>query len=74
MAFIHAGSCECASSERVCSRLAPRMQTSIERGIQTDYLPISSTTSGTLIEIDVTNNGDDNLTNSFFHVSENNEG
>jgi hypothetical protein len=69
MAFIHEGSCECASTE-LDLFLVPPTQTSVENGKYVEYRPVSTLTNGSPIEFDISSSGDDyiDFANSYLHV------
>ena len=69
MAFIHEGSCECASSELDLFSVPPT-QTSVESGAYVEYRPVSTLTDGSPIEFDIASSGDDyvDFANSYLHV------
>ena len=69
MAFIHEGSCECASSELDLFSV-PATQTSVENGAYVEYRPVSTVTDGAPIEFDIASSGDDyiDFSNSLLHV------
>jgi hypothetical protein len=69
MAFIHEGSCECASTELDLFSVPPT-QTSVESGKYVEYRPVSTLTNGSPIEFDIASSGDDyiDFANSYLHV------
>jgi hypothetical protein len=69
MAFIHEGSCECASTELDLFSVPPT-QTSVESGKYVEYRPVSTLQNGSPIEFDIASSGDDyiDFANSYLHV------
>jgi hypothetical protein len=69
MAFIHEGSCECASTELDLFSVPPT-QTSVESGTYVEYRPVSTLQNGSPIEFDIASSGDDciDFANSYLHL------
>jgi hypothetical protein len=69
MAFIHEGSCECASTELDLFSVPPT-QTSVESGKYVEYRPVSTLQNGSPIEFDIASSGDDyiDFANSYLHL------
>jgi hypothetical protein len=69
MAFIHEGSCECASTGLDLFSVPPT-QTSVESGKYVKYRPVSTLQNGSPIEFDIASSGDDyiDFANSYLHL------